>query len=150
MNDIAQLAELSVAILAPHLPALLEYGKEAGKELIKKSVDETWDQAKALWSLLHPKLKEKDSDIDAIRDVVEEPDNPDAHAALRQKIKKLLAEDEELARRTRRVLESSRTGSGPKASYRSVAVEGGINGSVVITGDDNEVSDIRRKTSVTE
>jgi hypothetical protein len=100
--DIQALSAQVALVLAPFLPYLLKGGIEAGKEAAKKLGDkfseDTWEKSKSLWAKLHTKVETKPGAQEAARDVAEHPDDPDALAALRLQIKKLLTEDEEFTR----------------------------------------------------
>jgi hypothetical protein len=118
---------------------------------------QTWELAQSLWT----KLQEKEEVEEAARDVVVMSDDPDARAALRLQLKKLLAQDKKLAADLAQILEEFQT-SRPSATYhaevhgsgaiaqgpsavaageRSVAVGGSVGGSVIVTGDANIIGD---------
>lgn len=93
MNDIAQLT----SFLAPFLPYLLKIGEQAAEETGKKLGAEAWEKAKALWGKLRPKVQASPAAQEAVQDAAANPDNPDAQAALRLQLKKLLQADPSLA-----------------------------------------------------
>ena len=95
--DVQTLAREVVAFLAPFLPYLVKAGGEAAKEAGKKFGEAAWEQAKALWGKLHPKVEAKPAAQEAVQDAAAAPQDEDAQAALRLQLKKLLAEDETLA-----------------------------------------------------
>ncbi len=73
-------------ILQPYLPLLLtEAVKESGKQ-IPAAVGK-------LWQTLTARLRQKEGGPAALEDLRAEPDDPDAQAAFRQQIKRLLRED---------------------------------------------------------
>jgi hypothetical protein len=79
--------------------------------------------------------------LEAAQDAAAHPDDEDVLAALRLQLKKLLAEDQALAQELARLLpRSGPAGQTVIASGdRSVAIGGSVNGSVIVTGDQNVV-----------
>ena len=140
-----QLPAQLVQFLAPFLPYLLKglklAGQEAAKALGEKAGEQSLDQAKALWDKLRPKVEAKPAALEAAQDAATHPDDEDTLAALRLQLKKLLAEDESLAQEMTRLLEQARAaGKNVTASgSRSVAIGGNVSGSVIVTGDNNNV-----------
>jgi hypothetical protein len=139
--DIIALTQAVTTALIPVLPYLLKAGEKAAEETGKKVAGETWDWAKELWSKLRPKVEARPAALEAAQDVAESPDDADAQAALRLQLKKLVAEDETLARVLDRLLHESRTGDSyvNASGERSVAIGGDIVGSAIVTGDGNVV-----------
>jgi len=90
-----------VQFLAPYLPYLLKgvklAGQEAAKKLGEKAAEGGFEQAKALWDKLRPKVEARPAALEAAQDAAAHPDDADALAALRLQLKKLLAEAEALA-----------------------------------------------------
>jgi hypothetical protein len=103
--DVQTLAKEVVAFLAPFLPYLVKAGGEAAKEAGKKFGEAAWEQAKALWDKLRPKVEAKPAAHDAVQDAAAAPDDPDAQAALRLQLKKLLTEDETLTTELARLVQ---------------------------------------------
>jgi len=140
-----QLPAQLVQLLAPYLPYLLKglklAGQEAAKALGEKAGEQGFEQAKALWEKLRPKVEARPAALEAAQDAAAHPDDEDALAALRLQLKKLLAEDPALAQEMTRLLERTRpTGRTVIASgSRSVAIGGDVTGSVIVTGDRNKV-----------
>jgi len=140
-----QLPSQLVQLLAPYLPYLLKgvkiAGQEAAKKLGEKAGEGGFEQAKALWEKLRPKIEARPAALEAAQDAAAHPDDEDALAALRLQLKKLLAEDEALAQEMTRLLEQARAaGKNVTASgSRSVAIGGNVSGSVIVTGDNNNV-----------
>jgi len=140
--DLTTLAPNLVTFLAPFLPYLLKAGEKAVEEVSEKFGAEAWERAKTLWGTLRGK-----PDIEsAAQDVAAMPDDPDAQAALRLQLKKLLAADEALAAELARLWqEAEAAGVTVIASgERSVAVGSGVTGSTIIIGDGNVVGDHSR------
>ncbi|MBI4675726.1 MAG: SUMF1/EgtB/PvdO family nonheme iron enzyme [Chloroflexi bacterium] len=101
LPDPAQLAQQLTSLLTPYLPYLLAGGKEIAKgaasKFGEKITEAGWDSSQKIWEKLRPKVQAKPAAQEAVTDVVKTPDDVDAQAALRQQIKKILAEDEPLA-----------------------------------------------------
>jgi hypothetical protein len=140
-----QLPAQLVQLLAPFLPYLFKgaklAGQEAAKKLGEKAGEQGFEQAKTLWEKLRPKVEAKPAALEAAQDAATHPDDEDTLAALRLQLKKLLAEDESLAQEMTRLLEQARAaGKNVTASgSRSVAIGGNVSGSVIVTGDNNNV-----------
>jgi hypothetical protein len=141
-----QLSTQLVQFLAPFLPYLLKGLKLAGQEAVKKlgekAGEQGFEQAKALWDKLRPKIEARPAALEAAQDAAAHPDDEDALAALRLQLKKLLAEDQALAQELARLLEQTRpAGQTVIASgSRSVAIGGNVSGSVIVTGDRNKIN----------
>ncbi len=140
-----QLPAQLVQFLAPYLPYLLKglklAGQEAARKLGEKASEGGFEQAKALWDKLRPKVEAKPAALEAAQDAAAHPDDEDALAALRRQLKKLLAEDDSLAQELARLLpQSGPAGQTVTASgNRSVAIGGNVSGSVIVTGDQDVV-----------
>ena len=104
--EIQTLAQNVVQFLTPFLPYLLQVGKKAGEKAIeevgKKFGSETVEKAKSLWG----KLRVNKNVERAAQDVAAMPDDPDAQAALRLQLKKLLKANESLAKDTVHLMEN--------------------------------------------
>jgi len=141
MIEISELAQYTVSALAPYLPSLLEYGKEALSQVVTKTVDQGWEEAMALWEQLHPHLASKSSALEAAKDLSTSPQDPDLYAALRVQIKKILNADTELAAKISEIVQQStaNNSSAIASGDRSIAIGGRVTGSAIVTGDNNEV-----------
>lgn len=99
---------LLVNLLAPFLPRLLSTGtglvKEASNAIAAQAGEAVWVKAQEIWEQLGPKVKAKPAALEAANDMVQDPDDSDCQAALRQQLKKLLAEDEGLAAAIAKIL----------------------------------------------
>jgi len=95
-----------------------------------------------LWDKLRPKVEAKPAALEAVQDVAEHPDDEDALAALRQQLKKLLAEDEPLVQELARLLQQAQAGGRTvtASGNRSVAIGGDVTDSVIVTGDNNKIN----------
>lgn len=138
----AQFIQQLIAFLAPFLPYLLKAGEKAAEEAGKKLGEAAWERANALWSQLRPKVAARPAAQEAVQDLAAAPGDPDAQAALRQQLKKLLAEDPALAEAMARLWREAQAAGVTVTAVgeRSVAIGGDVGGSVIITGDRNRVS----------
>src|SRR5512135_304821 len=96
MNIAALTTELTT-FLVPFLPFLAKAGEEAAGEVGKTLTAEAWENAKKLWVKLWVKVKDRPAAQEAVQDVAKDPQDKDAQAALRNQLKKLLCEDQDLA-----------------------------------------------------
>ena len=138
--DIAVLAKEVALFLTPFLPYLLKAGEKAAEEAGKKLGGDAWERAKGLWGNLRPKVESKPAAQEAVADAATEPTNEDAQAALRQQLRKLLTEDDQLAAEIGQQWAAAQA-AGVKiiaSGDRAVAVQN-ITGSTIVTGDDNTV-----------
>ena len=149
-----QLPAQLVQFLAPFLPYLVKgaklAGQEAARKLGEKAGEQGFEQVKALWDKLRPKVEARSAALEAAQDAAAHPDDEDTLAALRLQLKKLLAEDEALAQEMTCLLEQARP-AGPTviaSGERSVAVGGDVSGSVIVTGDRNTVQQGKYNVSI--
>ncbi|HET6979277.1 MAG TPA: hypothetical protein VFI24_23295 [Pyrinomonadaceae bacterium] len=139
--DIGVLASSVTTALVPLLPYLLKAGEKAAEETGKTVAAQSWEWAKSLWTKLKPKVEAKEAALEAAHDVAQSPGDEDAQAAFRQQLKKLLTEDQSLAKEVSHWLEQGKAAglSVSASGERSVAIGGDVNGSTIITGDQNKV-----------
>jgi hypothetical protein len=138
--DKATLTRDLLVFLQPFLPYLLKAGEKAVEEAGKKLGADAWEWAKTLWGKLRPKVEAKPSIREAVEDVVAAPDDAGAQAALRQQLRKLLTDDEVLAREIAQLwVEANANGVTIIADgKRSIAAQN-IQGSIITTGNQNVV-----------
>ncbi len=135
--DIAQMAQT----LAPLVPYLLKGGVELAKsaagELGKNLGADVWDGLKALADKIRQKAEERPALKEALADAQATPQDEEVLAAFRWQLKKLLADDPELAAEVARLLAGAMPGGRTviASGERSVAVGGDVSGSTIITGD---------------
>ena len=116
------------AFLAPLLGDLLRGVADRAKEGV---TDAAWEQARKLWARLRPKV-EDNADAKAATDVLaENPDDAEARATLTFLLRRMLAEDPELAAA---VTADWQHISAIASGDRAVALVDSDN-NVVITGD---------------
>jgi hypothetical protein len=139
--DIGTLTQAVTTTLIPLLPYLFKAGEKAAEETGKQIAGGAWNSAKELWTKLRPKVEAKPAALEAAQDVATTPEDSDARAALRLQLKKLLIEDEALAREVTAWWEEAKAaGVTVSASgERSVAIGGDVSDSSIVTGDQNVV-----------
>jgi hypothetical protein len=139
--DITALTHAVTTSLIPVLPYLLKAGEKAAEEAGKKLGGNAWEEVKKLWTKLGPKFEAKPAALEAVHEVASAPDDADAQAALRLQLRKLLTEDQNLARKINQWWENAKQAGVDVAAIgnRSVAVAGDVKESTVITGDRNVV-----------
>ncbi|MGQ9494260.1 MAG: hypothetical protein ACUVR2_10950 [Anaerolineae bacterium] len=140
--DASALVTKVVAFLAPFLPYLLKAGEKVAEEAGKKLGETAWEQAKSLWAKLRPKVEAKPAVQEAVQDVAAAPQDEDAQAALRQQLKKLLAEDKALAAEVSRWWDKAKAADVTvvASGNGALAIGGSVQDSVIVTGDRNKVS----------
>ena len=92
--------------LAPFLPFLLKQGEEAAQAAIERFGAAAWERAQKLWERLRPKLRS--SAREAAEDVAAAPDDELARSALQLQLRKLIADDPDLARELGELVDESR------------------------------------------
>lgn len=144
MDTLAPLATQVVGILAPFLPQLIKTGQALADGVADQAEKQKATVAAAIWDRLFPEVSGTPATDTAVKDAAENPDDPDYQAALRVQFRKMLAEDPALAEDLRQVLESSQKATGSvnvsAGGERSVAVGGSVQGSTIITGDQNRLT----------
>jgi translation elongation factor EF-G len=120
MIDVIALTQL----LSPFLPYLVKLGDKAAEEAAKKVGGDSWEKAKAIWSKLHPKVEAKPAAQEAVADVASTPENEDALGALRQQLKKLIAEDPTLESEIAQLLAQTK----PSENAGNINISGDVKG----------------------
>jgi hypothetical protein len=128
--DPEELAKVVSALLAPTLPYLIRGAGQAGKTIR----GEVSKQAQRLWAVLKPKIDETPGASGAAADVADAPEDPDAQAAFRLQLRKLLAQDPAFLEELSQVWRETGAGRGGR---RVVTVGGDVSSSVVVAGDAN-------------
>lgn len=96
--------------IAPFIPFLVKGGEEAAKEAGKKFGISAWEKAIAIWSILFPKIEQKTSTNEIVNDIVKAPDDDDLQAAFRYQLKKLLEDDNALAKKLEQLMQEDSKG----------------------------------------
>lgn len=137
--DITQLAQLLTTTLIPFLPYLMKAGEKASETLGEKLGGGGWDLAKSLWDRLQSKFESKPLALEAAKEAAASPDDEDMQATFRGQLKKLLAEDESLARELSKLLDEAKAAgmNVVQSGDRNVYVGGAVTGNIT-TGDNNK------------
>lgn len=135
--DIPQLANDLTITLTPVLPVLMEFGKEMSADAAKRVNQAVIDGAKSIWGRLWPHVKNSPAAEGAAREAATAPDDPDAQAAFRLQLRKILEANPELAEAL--APDVAQLKSVVASGDGSVAVGGSANGATIITGDHNRV-----------
>ncbi len=138
--DVTELVKQLTPMLIQFLPYLVKAGEKAAEEAGKQLGGEAWGKVKTVWGKLQSSVQTKPAAQEAVQEVARNPQDADAQAALRLQLKKILTEDEALARELVPLVQSlQQTRISVIASgERSVATGGSISGSTIITGDVNK------------
>ncbi|NPA91015.1 MAG: hypothetical protein GXO55_06165 [Chloroflexi bacterium] len=148
-SEVVQLAQQAVEILKPYLPALATGAATAtGKEAP--------NAVKALWKAIVQRVRGRASGREALEDLAAAPENPAYLTVLNVQVEKALQQDPTFLAELRDLLEAARSethyqatlhgsgaiAQGPAAKAvgeRGVLVEGDVQGSVIVTGDENRL-----------
>ena len=130
------------AFLAPLLPHLLKVGGRLGEVTADKVGDDVVGFAQRLWDKLRGKVEAKDAANEAAQDVAHDPDDEDLRTALKVQLKKLLAEDPELAAEVGRLWDEAQAAGAPSivttvtaSGAGSVAIGRDATGTHITTGE---------------
>lgn len=93
--------------------------------------------AQRVWKLLEPVLSKRPTGREVVVDIKANPSDEDLQAALRVQVRKLIADDKDLAAELTGELGATAGASVSvsAAGARSVAVGSDITGSIIVTGD---------------
>ena len=133
------LAQNLVVFLAPFLPYLVKVGEKAAEEAGKKISVSAWEQAKALWDKLRPRVEARPAAQEAVQDMTKTPNDEDARTVLRVQLKKLLAEDETLVEEIAQLMETK-----PKTTMASTVIQQQAGDSAIQIGQVSGDATIRR------
>jgi hypothetical protein len=148
MVDVVTTATEFVGVIAPYLPSLAVVGAQvkaqateaataAAEAGVRRYGAAAWERLQALWGTLRGRVTDTPAAHEAFDDAIATPDDPDALAALRMRIRKLLEADPDLALAVASWLDGVRSASTlvHAEGERSVAIGGGVQGSTIVTGD---------------
>jgi hypothetical protein len=135
--DIGMIAQIVTTTLAPFFPYLVKMGDKAAEEVAKKIGGEAWDDAKALWAQIRPRVEAAPAAKEALSDAASMPDDADAQAAFRLQLKKLLTQDAGFAREIEATVEEGRQAgvSVVVSGNQAVGIGGDMRGGTIHTGD---------------
>jgi hypothetical protein len=120
------------AFISPFLPFLLKLGEKAAEKATETAAgkfgEAAWGKAQAVWKKLSPKVDGKEAAKEAVTDVARNPEDEDLQAAFRVQLKKLLEQDEALAKAIAQILQADAPDGTP-----------GIQIIQTVTGNQNQV-----------
>ncbi|HEX8450495.1 MAG TPA: hypothetical protein VF647_00295 [Longimicrobium sp.] len=151
MLDISTTAAEFINLIGPYLPALTGFrtqlaeqatsvAKDAAGTAARALSETAWERLRRLWERISAPSDGKPPIGPATQDVIAAPEDPDALAALRLQLRKLLQQEPDLAEEVAGWLESVRTESVSAHGDRSVAIGGDVRESLIITGDQARVN----------
>lgn len=120
--DIPAIATAVTSFLVPALPYLAKAGEKGSEVIGQKLAAGVWETASAIWQRLSPAVQASPPAVAAAQEVASAPDDPDAQAAFRLQLKKILAADESLASALVQLLEAA----GPASYHAEVHGEGAV------------------------
>jgi hypothetical protein len=128
-EDLAQLAAELVAAFGPFTPFLVRAGERAAEEAAGRLGADAWEGAKRAWGRLRPAMDGDRRVSEAVLELSAAPDDPDLQGQLRYQLRRLLAQDDELASELASELARLLAGTQPPAgSVIGINVNGGISG----------------------
>lgn len=97
------------AFISPFLPFLLKLGTKATEKATETAAgkfgEAAWSKAQAVWEKLSPKVEANEVAKQAMIDVANNPKDEDLQASLRVQLKKLLNQDQDLAKAMAQILQ---------------------------------------------
>lgn len=125
--------------LAPALGFLMGVSDDVSERATGSLGAAIWSQASRLWSRLGPSVEADPAARDAAEQLRDAPEDLEARAALAFRLRRILAEDPELASALDSDWEAARgQTTAVAAAERSVALAGRNVGNVIVTGDRGE------------
>jgi hypothetical protein len=97
------------AFISPFLPFLLKLGEKAAEKSTEAAAgkfgEAAWSKAQAVWEKLSPPIEAKEAAKETVIDVANHPEDKDLQVALKVQLKKLLEQDESLAKAIAQILQ---------------------------------------------
>ncbi|MBI1795150.1 MAG: hypothetical protein HYR70_13315 [Chloroflexi bacterium] len=150
--DPATIAAAAASILFPYLA-------KAGKLVIEDVSKQLPDMAGKLWDKISQKFQDKPAAQDAAKDLASQADDKDNQSAFETQLRKMLKDDptflEELSSLVEKAQKESislqgsgaiATHGGVAAGQGGVAVQGNVNGNIVV-GSNNSINSDRKKNN---
>ena len=138
--DITLISKMVIDILSPALPFLLKVGENVTSDAAKKIGSDSWRRASEIWNQLSTNHSSGEKFKEACKDYLEDVKDPDAEAALRLSIKKILNEDRELLSHLSHKFENqSGINKTVTSSNSSISAGENIIGSKIVIGNRNRV-----------
>lgn len=138
--DITALCAWATSLLVPFLSYLVEPGKKAVEQVAEHIGDEAFELANKTWERIFPNIEAKPSALEAVNDVTLQPEDADSVAAFRKELRKILEQDESLARDIAALFHQAprwQDGGVVASGKGSIAVGGDVTGSTLIAGNNN-------------
>ncbi len=107
--DLLKLATDTATFLAPALPLLYGFTKEAAKGAAGKLGETVIEKADALLTKLKAKFSSRPALEEAVKDVAKLPDDADSQAALRVQLRKLLEAEPDFAGELHQIISTVNT-----------------------------------------
>jgi hypothetical protein len=95
--DPALIATQTVESLTPFLPLLIKADSHAAEEAGSRLGSDAWESARRIWSRLQPAIDADPRASAAVLELAAAPNDSDLRAQLRIQLRRLVANDEELA-----------------------------------------------------
>ena len=139
------------------------YAKKVAGKLGEKSLEALPDVVDKVWDSVKGKMEESPETKAVPADLVAAPDDQDMQGAFKYQLKKLLEKDEVFAQQLEKLVNeankqitsynatlngsgASAQGTGAKAvGAGGIMIEGGMNGSNIVVGNNNKVNDGKKK-----
>ena len=126
------------------MPQLVKSGQALAEGVADQVDKHKASVAEALWGRLFPKVSAAPATDEAVKDAASNPEDPDYQAALRVQLRKMLTNEPVLARELQEILDEADRAAGTvnvsAGGERSVAVGGSVQGSTIVTGDQNRLA----------
>jgi hypothetical protein len=154
---------ISIASLAVGAWKLIEpYAKKLGGKLVEKAGESLPDVVGKVWDSVKEKMETKPETQSLPSDLVKAPEDEDTQGAFKYQLKKLLENDDAFAKRLEDLVKEAKQvtsysanlegdgaiaqGTGAVAVGKGgVHVGGNVNGSNIVTGNDNRINTEKRK-----
>lgn len=136
MSDLSALSREVMQVLTPFLPYLLAPAQEALQVMGERLGEAAWEKLRALWE----RLRAQESVVQVAQTAATVPENPALQEALRLEIQRALEAQPDLVPLVRELLRVVGQGVGGQQASRSVHIQGPVSNSIIVTGDQNRVS----------
>ncbi len=140
MNDVTEIAKLLVGLISPALPFLIKIGEKVSESVASDAVKAlgkaSWEKAQRIWAKLSPQAQKKGSAQQALKKVIQRPDEF-SQGALIGEIRDILEENPELAQELLKLLQEKDSES-HSVDDRSINIQSGgvsIRGSSTVGGN---------------
>lgn len=109
------------SFLLPWLPVLLKKaGESALSSATNKMGEDAWEQAKAIWAKLHPKIEVETSAKIAAEKLAAKPDSAAWQEAFQEELEAILEKDPELKAAIAEIIENTEGGEGSTSIQQNI------------------------------